>query len=1307
MALSAFAQSNPTPYSLASGNYSRNDFTATTTNPYAEWAFHIIGTQDPFLTTETTGDYTGVFNGGSGSRVNALGTNGFAFLNTGTSGFQGAAVLAINSSGRSNVQVSWTGGTVATGTRDYRIRLQYRVGTTGAFTDVLSGGLPVEYAANAAAGHSQTFTSVTLPSATENQSVVQLRWKYYYVSGTGARPQLRVDDVIVTSQPAAGTPTKLAITDIKPTSPTNTAPFSVTVTAQDATNSAKNVTSATNVTLSLATGTGTLGGTLTGTIPAGQSQITFTNVTYNTIENGVSITATRTSGDALTAGTSAQFNVQQGATQLAFVNFPSTGWTDFRLNTFTVEARKPNGTVDTTFSGTITLSQTSGTGLQGNLTRNAFRGVAIFNDTANVSFANPGTYTLQASSGNLTAATSTSVTITKTPLLTDMIIPQYIKSAGGGNRVPAFAMVRLDSLQPNTTYRYFSGASGPATSSASIGGGNNINYDATTGTYTYSINRSLTVSGGYSTFRTGANQRSMDLWLNLVPTTNAAFNPGTDIRWILSLGDSTGAQIARYLTTATSKAIDFGTTAATATGIADRMSMLMPKNFVLLYDSVAGTGRPLSTAIVQDEGAEVGAAALYYAELDGSPTAWATIIPNNIANGVRRIEERSWNGSLITVRTDADGIWNGVNTITPSSGLDAIYIQTPGIALIYPDSTNVCSTAPLDLRYYAQGIDSVSIQVSRDSGRTYQEIGRRSALDTSFSVPTALQTAGSQYTFRVIATQDGTIGDTSSVFAVSNPVVITRQPRSVNACEGSRVVLDAVAQGTGLTYQWQRDGIDIPGATNASLILDSAQQLQSGEYRVIINGTSPCPNVVSQSAVVFVNRPTRVVVQPQDRKTLAGGTVQLTAEFEITQPATYQWRRGGVVLTDNAKYSGTNSSILTIRNVQPSEVDETYTVTATGLCGSATSNPARVSISSVVLLGITPSPFACIGFAYQLGAGYLTTPNDLPVVFEWYYGSTRITNGAKYEIRENRLDFTNGLAASDTGIYTAIVRDPITGSADTATYNLSFINNQLNVISRQDDISICNGDTVNAAYGLAAPTNLRYTVIGPGGIVITDTLSSVTEFTVPIPNAQAGDYTITYSGCGTASSTFTVFTEAETEITASPTNVNTTAGQPLNLTVTATGSGTLTYQWFKNGSAISGATSATYSKQFASQDDAGTYTVIVTGFCGSDTSAGAVVVVGPNSVEGYIGAAGLQLEQTVPHPFADEASVAFSLPAHTRAVLVIRDVLGQTVQTINLGMRDAGTYTTTINASDIPAGTYYYTLQTDNANITRRFLIVR
>ena len=133
------------------------------------------------------------------TRINGLGDDGMAFINTGRGRDLGGALLALDTRNVVNAPVAWVGGTVNSASRIYAIRLQYRIGTTGTFLDVPDGsGQPVEYLRNVASGHSQGLGPVLLPAEAMGQEYVQVLWRYYRVSGeSGARAQLRLDDVSV------------------------------------------------------------------------------------------------------------------------------------------------------------------------------------------------------------------------------------------------------------------------------------------------------------------------------------------------------------------------------------------------------------------------------------------------------------------------------------------------------------------------------------------------------------------------------------------------------------------------------------------------------------------------------------------------------------------------------------------------------------------------------------------------------------------------------------------------------------------------------------------------------------------------------------------------------------------------------------------------------------------------------------------------------------------------------------------------------------------------------------------------------
>jgi acid phosphatase len=77
-----------------------------------------------------------------------------------------------------------------------------------------------------------------------------------------------------------------------------------------------------------------------------------------------------------------------------------------------------------------------------------------------------------------------------------------------------------------------------------------------------------------------------------------------------------------------------------------------------------------------------------------------------------------------------------------------------------------------------------------------------------------------------------------------------------------------------------------------------------------------------------------------------------------------------------------------------------------------------------------------------------------------------------------------------------------------------------------------------------------------------------------------------------------------------PANATVTDGQSATFKVVASGTAPLTYEWLKNGSAISGATAATYSTGATTSSDSGAvFSVTVTNAAGSVTSGKAVLTV--------------------------------------------------------------------------------------------------
>ena len=83
-------------------------------------------------------------------------------------------------------------------------------------------------------------------------------------------------------------------------------------------------------------------------------------------------------------------------------------------------------------------------------------------------------------------------------------------------------------------------------------------------------------------------------------------------------------------------------------------------------------------------------------------------------------------------------------------------------------------------------------------------------------------------------------------------------------------------------------------------------------------------------------------------------------------------------------------------------------------------------------------------------------------------------------------------------------------------------------------------------------------------------------------------------------------------ISAQPATSTVMVGNALTLSIIATGKSTLYYQWYKDGTAIDGASTSSYALTSASTLDAGAYCVIIWDSSGSVISANAQVTVSAN-----------------------------------------------------------------------------------------------
>ncbi|WP_326536402.1 hypothetical protein [Pseudorhodoferax sp.] len=86
---------------------------------------------------------------------------------------------------------------------------------------------------------------------------------------------------------------------------------------------------------------------------------------------------------------------------------------------------------------------------------------------------------------------------------------------------------------------------------------------------------------------------------------------------------------------------------------------------------------------------------------------------------------------------------------------------------------------------------------------------------------------------------------------VASPPSISRQPEAQTVTEGGAAVFRVEAAGDGLSYQWLRDGVAVPGAEQASLTVAAAAQTDNGR-RWAVRLSNASGSTLSQDALLTV-----------------------------------------------------------------------------------------------------------------------------------------------------------------------------------------------------------------------------------------------------------------------------------------------------------------------------------------------------------------------------------------------------------------------------------------------------------------------
>ncbi len=422
--------------------------------------------------------------------------------------------------------------------------------------------------------------------------------------------------------------------------------------------------------------------------------------------------------------------------------------------------------------------------------------------------------------------------------------------------------------------------------------------------------------------------------------------------------------------------------------------------------------------------------------------------------------------------------------------------------------------------------------------------------------------------FRVIVTNTFGCSDTSTA------ILVTVQPRPgatitpagpITLCQGQSALLSANT-GLGLTHVWQRDGANIPGATNPTY---AATQL--GLYRVIVTSNAGCKDTSAVVQVIVNPKPTAGLSAGGPLVFCVPGSVQLTAT--PATGVTYVWFSNGSVIPGASTSTYTSSTSGTFRVI----VTNSFGCSDTSAAVTVTAQP-RPNATLVA-----SPPTICEG-----SASVLTAVNGSGYSYTWQRDGVTIGGAA-------------GLTylATQAGSYRVIVTGPGNCSDTSAVVTLAVLPRPDVTIAAQGPTVFCDPETVMLQATASPGTTIQWernTSVIPGA-----TTSSLRVGQSGIYRAIVRDG----NGCTDTSANITIVVHPRAGAAITPPGPVVLCEGSIVPLATVTGAG-FQYEWQRDGTTIAGATSANYDVR-----NPGSYVVIIrTQYGCIDTSAAVDVSVG-------------------------------------------------------------------------------------------------
>ncbi len=363
-------------------------------------------------------------------------------------------------------------------------------------------------------------------------------------------------------------------------------------------------------------------------------------------------------------------------------------------------------------------------------------------------------------------------------------------------------------------------------------------------------------------------------------------------------------------------------------------------------------------------------------------------------------------------------------------------------------------------------------------------------------------------------------------------------------------------------------------------------ELEGIERTVLCNGAAPPADNEHAPVLTY---------QPVDQTVLAGQSVSLTCDYYSDHPAYVCWWRDSVSLCDEG-IPGAETPVLTIDSVSSGDAGA-YSCKVSNEFGEAISAPAELTVAVRPHLTEGPAPQA-VSEGSSVSLSCLAAGTE-PLAYSWHKDGQAIVDGGRVTGASTQALTISNAVGSDSGQYSCRVANDW-GEAISAQALVS-VGSAPIVTTSPASVSTLVGTSATFSCSASGSEPLAYQWLR-NGVELVDgarvTGSATPSVTVSsLVASDAGGYSCRVAnGFGEVTSvSASLVIGNPPQVTSQPAPATAIAGGEASFSCAATGDGTLSYQWQKDGAdladdaSIEGAATAQVTIRNVDASSAGTY----------------------------------------------------------------------------------------------------------------------